>query len=193
MHRTTTKSIQKSKKNGGRDTYHTYNNIDSRSPVGKETVLVHLLFVIFTLTFTSTHYIQTRSVTQAHVTADSSSLNRRRSCASESVGGRRRRESRRAAAFRIQLGTLHWAAWKGKDNVVAYLLEGCGVYVDKVDNHNCTALYLAAFGNHPSCISLLLRHGADPNIVTTGNLTPLMRAAYYGEVAFMTVLLQDGC
>lgn len=88
---------------------------------------------------------------------------------------------------------LHRAAFNGKNNVVAYLLETCGVDVDGVDNKNRTALHYAGQKNQVSCIRLLLQHRADPNIVTpSNNFTPLMLIAYYGHLASMTALLQDG-
>ena len=88
---------------------------------------------------------------------------------------------------------LHYAAFNGRDNVVTYLLETCEVNVNKVDDNNWTALHDASRKNHVSCIRLLLQHGADPNIPDSrvGD-TPLMLAAFYGHLASMTLLLEDG-
>jgi ankyrin repeat protein len=87
---------------------------------------------------------------------------------------------------------LHYAAWKGRENVVTYLLETCGVDVNLVDDGNFTALYCASSKNHVSSIRLLSQHGADPNIVDDDGDTPLMIAAQNGHLDPMTLLLEDG-
>jgi hypothetical protein len=87
---------------------------------------------------------------------------------------------------------LTYAAGEGRDNVVTYLLETCGVNVDQVNSNNDTALHFASRDNHTGCVRLLLQHGADPNIAeTTYGYTALMIAAQRGRLGPMTALLQD--
>jgi ankyrin repeat protein len=88
---------------------------------------------------------------------------------------------------------LHYAAFNGRENVVTYLALTCGAEVDRVDDDNRTSLHYASQENHASCAQLLLRYGADPNItnIQYGD-TPIMTCAFYGQLASMNALLQDG-
>lgn len=88
---------------------------------------------------------------------------------------------------------LQCASFHGSGNVATYLLETCGVHVDQVGDNNWTALLYAAKENHVGCVSLLLQHGADPDMAETiDGFTPLMLSAECGHLASMTLLLQDG-
>jgi ankyrin repeat protein len=88
---------------------------------------------------------------------------------------------------------LLYGSWYGRDHVVTYLLETCGVYVDQVNDNNFTALHFASQENHTGCVRVLLQYGADPNIADTSvGDSPLMLAAYEGHIAAMTLLLEDG-
>ena len=44
-----------------------------------------------------------------------------------------------------------------------------------------TVLYDAAGTGQPDCIELLLSHGADPNVASSGIRLPIHRAAYEGH------------
>ncbi len=50
----------------------------------------------------------------------------------------------------------------------------------------------ASLGNHPSCNSLLLFHGADISAVDNNGLTSLMWAAREGSECCISVLLDRG-
>ena len=57
---------------------------------------------------------------------------------------------------------VHFAAWDGKDEILAYLLEA-GAKADLVGEDGYTALFLAAAGGHLDCVELLVENGADVN------------------------------
>ena len=57
---------------------------------------------------------------------------------------------------------VHFAAWDGKDEILAYLLEA-GAKADLVGEDGYTALLLAAAGGHLDCVELLVENGADVN------------------------------
>lgn len=56
----------------------------------------------------------------------------------------------------------HFAAWDGKDEILAYLLEA-GAQADVVGEDGYTPLFLAAAGGHLNCVKLLVEKGADVN------------------------------
>ena len=72
---------------------------------------------------------------------------------------------------------LHHAAELGHCTVAQWLLEN-GADVNAHDERMIdeTALCLAAKGNSPEVVELLLRHGADPDIPGWVGLTARMRA-----------------
>lgn len=57
---------------------------------------------------------------------------------------------------------------------IAQLLLQRGVKVDAQDNNGDTALHVAA--TSPPCVTMLLKHGAKPNLVNNKGLTPLLYA-----------------
>jgi hypothetical protein len=57
---------------------------------------------------------------------------------------------------------VHFAAWDGKDEILAYLLEA-GAQGDVVGEDGYTPLFLAAAGGHLDCVELLVENGADVN------------------------------
>ncbi|KAF1971681.1 ankyrin, partial [Bimuria novae-zelandiae CBS 107.79] len=57
---------------------------------------------------------------------------------------------------------------------VAQQLLQYGVNVDVQDKNGNTALHVAAMS--PTCVAMLLKHGANPNLVNSKNLTPLLYA-----------------
>lgn len=57
---------------------------------------------------------------------------------------------------------VHFAAWDGKDKILAYLIE-VGAKVDLVGEDGYSPLLLAVAGGHHACVELLLENGADVN------------------------------
>jgi hypothetical protein len=57
---------------------------------------------------------------------------------------------------------VHFAAWDGKDEILAYLLEA-GAEADSVGEDGYTPLFLAAAGGHLDCVEILVENGADVN------------------------------
>lgn len=55
-----------------------------------------------------------------------------------------------------------------------------------------TPLLCAAQFNHPEMASLLLQHGANPNVTDESLWTPLMHAAWLDSRKMVTLLLQNG-
>ncbi len=57
---------------------------------------------------------------------------------------------------------VHFAAWDGKDEILAYLLEA-GAEADVVGEDGYTPLFLAAASGHLDCVELLVEQGAEVN------------------------------
>ncbi len=56
-----------------------------------------------------------------------------------------------------------------------------------------TPLHMACINNHPDAVTLLLAHGADPNLADKDGITPCMIAAYKGHTACLRALAEgDG-
>ena len=59
-----------------------------------------------------------------------------------------------------------------------------------------TALHLAAYSGHVSCVELLLQYGACVNTADTLNCTPLFGACERGHVEVVNILIrrkEDSC
>lgn len=57
---------------------------------------------------------------------------------------------------------VHFAAWDGKDEILAFLLEA-GADADPVGEDGYTPVFLAAAGGHLDCVEILVENGADVN------------------------------
>lgn len=98
---------------------------------------------------------------------------------------------------------LHTTAWQGEGNnarpteedeaTLEYII-GLGVPVDALDKNGNTALHEAVGGDWPSPIAteVLLRHGANPNLVNRNGYTCLMLAAEHGSAGCVRLLLGAG-
>ena len=64
--------------------------------------------------------------------------------------------------------------------------------INHQDPFGFTALHWAVLNNHPKATLLLLSLGADPNITTNCNTTPLMTAAMQGSVELINILTHEG-
>jgi len=83
---------------------------------------------------------------------------------------------------------LHWAAREGNTPVLHKLLEIGGLEVNTVDKQKWTSLHYASYNNHPDCVSLLLKFGADLHLKTTNQRTPLELAKFNNSTQAIEVL-----
>ena len=84
---------------------------------------------------------------------------------------------------------LHWAARKGKTEVVKLLLEH-GANVNAKDRFGNTPLHLAAWKGKTEVVDLLLTNGADINAKNNDGETPLHWAACNGHTEVVELLLE---
>ncbi len=77
------------------------------------------------------------------------------------------------------------------DRVLRYLMMG--VDVDTHDRYSrMTALYTASYADNPAIVRLLLKNGADPDIVSDGGSTALLEAVDYNSIEIVRMLLEGG-
>ena len=94
---------------------------------------------------------------------------------------------------------VHFAAWDGKDKILAYLLQA-GAKADLVGEDGYTPLLLAVAGGHQACVELLVEKGADVNIrVKDSNIyfskqggTPLTVSFINGYLETALYLIEQG-
>lgn len=73
---------------------------------------------------------------------------------------------------------IHVAAWLGKADVVAYLLDrDCPINAQRTDG--CTMLHYAAIRDDPTMARLLLDRKADLDLVRNDHFTPLHTACWF--------------
>eukprot|EP00397_Hematodinium_sp_SG-2012_P005702 GEMP01005724.1.p1 GENE.GEMP01005724.1~~GEMP01005724.1.p1 ORF type:complete len:558 (+),score=107.75 GEMP01005724.1:52-1725(+) len=97
----------------------------------------------------------------------------------------------------FQWTPLHAAATNGHADVLIELLSSSVKSValsrvGKVDENNCTALYLAAKAGHAQCVRVLLNADADIHVTDNVRCTALYRAAWNGHTDCVNVLLAHG-
>lgn len=94
---------------------------------------------------------------------------------------------------------VHFAAWDGKDKILAFLIEE-GAKADLVGDDGFTPLLLAAAGGHQACIEILVKNGANLNQrVQDGNIffseqggTPLTVSFINGYVETALFFIEHG-
>lgn len=86
---------------------------------------------------------------------------------------------------------IHFAAMKGRDNVVRFLLDR-KVSSDQGTGKGLTPLMLAAGSGYASTVGLLLSNDADVNKTDTQGMTPLHYAAKLGHPGAIPILLKAG-
>jgi hypothetical protein len=72
---------------------------------------------------------------------------------------------------------LHTFCAIGYWRCAAVMLDALKVEVDRVGEHGWTELHRAVAGAHPTCVALLLRHGANPKRLSHAKETPLQLLA----------------
>jgi len=91
----------------------------------------------------------------------------------------------------IEDGTaLHWAAARGREDIMEFLLA-CGADVNAVEDTG-TPLHWAVDAGEAGAARLLLARGADPNTARKGGATPLHTAALFNEHEVAEALLEAG-
>ncbi|KAM6972130.1 cyclin-dependent kinase 4 inhibitor D [Aplochiton taeniatus] len=83
------------------------------------------------------------------------------------------------------------AAAKGNDSEVRRMLEECRVHPDTVNEYGKTSLQVMMMGNS-TVASLLLEHGADPNVQDRHGITAAHDAARTGFLDTLRVLVDYG-
>uniref|UniRef100_A0A667YM70 Uncharacterized protein n=1 Tax=Myripristis murdjan TaxID=586833 RepID=A0A667YM70_9TELE len=88
---------------------------------------------------------------------------------------------------------LHCAVMNDNEGVAEMLIDSLGAaIVNTTDSKGRTPLHAAAFSDHVECVSLLLSHGAQANMVDTHtHSTPLMMAALNGQTNAVEVLVSS--
>jgi ankyrin repeat protein len=89
---------------------------------------------------------------------------------------------------------LHYAAWKGRKEIAALLLEaGAGVNVQNSNGHwGGTPLHAAAHANERQVAELLIRHGGDLCATSCNGRTPLQETGIHSASAVANLLKQHG-
>ena len=87
---------------------------------------------------------------------------------------------------------LAFAAGYGYTDVVRHLLQSPGVQINQITTNEATPLGIASLHGHKDIVKLLLRNGADPNIVSVIGIGPLHVACLEGHTAIVQMLLHAG-
>jgi len=103
-------------------------------------------------------------------------------------------DARKQTGMHPSVGTMaaiHYAAWKGRTEVIRLLL-GSGVHPDQETGNGLTPLMLAAGGGHVSAVKALLDDGADVSKSDVYKMTALHYAAKKGQPTAISLLLKAG-
>ncbi|XP_031619380.1 ankyrin repeat domain-containing protein 50-like [Contarinia nasturtii] len=80
------------------------------------------------------------------------------------------------------------AATKGQSNVVEFLINN-GANISS-SSHGTFPLYLASFYGHDRVVDLLIKHGADVNVINNTGWTPINVAAREGHQQIVELLIE---
>ena len=84
------------------------------------------------------------------------------------------------------------AAYAGNMNCIRYYIEECECDVNTADDNSVTLLTSACLGNKPEMVKYLLKKGADPNILTLNNQSPLLFSVLSRNDKIMNMLIKNG-
>ncbi|XP_075826903.1 uncharacterized protein LOC142848568 [Microtus pennsylvanicus] len=85
---------------------------------------------------------------------------------------------------------LHYASAHNHPNVVTLLSSNDCTDINMKDDEGCTPLIKAAQRDNVECLSILLRHGADPHIVDANGDAALHHAICRGNILVVSKLLE---
>lgn len=88
----------------------------------------------------------------------------------------------------VWITSLQWAAFIGADRIVMHLHRRMAT-LDLVNETGHTALHFAALGKQSSTVELLLKLGANPNILQDGLYSPLSYSCLSGDIRTARILL----
>jgi ankyrin repeat protein len=89
------------------------------------------------------------------------------------------------------LPKLHAAAFSGHGDELIRLLDA-GADPNSLDGHGASALAWAVRGARHRCAEVMLKGGADPNLVMSGEIAPLHAAVLYNDEKMCSLLLEFG-
>ncbi|KAL6847064.1 hypothetical protein ACP4OV_022917 [Aristida adscensionis] len=87
---------------------------------------------------------------------------------------------------------LHFAASKGRLEIVKYLVEELGLDVNSRSIHDETPMLFAAQNGSVPVLKYLIDHGGDPACTDSSGSTPLHYAAEHGQCEALRLLLSRG-
>jgi len=83
------------------------------------------------------------------------------------------------------------ASWAGRKDIVKLLLNE-NVDVNLFTSGSISALLAAVFRKHEAIALMLLERGANPNAVDAKGTSPLMEAAWQGNINLIRALIANG-
>lgn len=87
---------------------------------------------------------------------------------------------------------LHIVAYQGNTHIACLLLKASAT-IEAKNNQSETPLHIACMRGHTALVAMLINtYHADPNAKKEGGITPLMLAAYHGNVEIIDALLKAG-
>jgi ankyrin repeat protein len=87
-------------------------------------------------------------------------------------------------------GLLSILSTNGYDEQIELAIKA-GAYINRKDDTNRSALYLAVMGNRVSTVKLLIDAGADVNVTSKSGYTPLLITAHYGYLELAKLLKEN--
>lgn len=80
----------------------------------------------------------------------------------------------------------------GRSEIVSFLLTLKNIDIELRDRKGQTALHWACLKDHPECVKILLKNGANIEVRDEIGETPLIKAAQSGSVECASILLENG-
>lgn len=99
----------------------------------------------------------------------------------------------KTSAYYSDSMALHMATIKNYQRVVQQIIKLAPNLINIKDGLECTALMLATRFGHKEIVRFLLSSGADPNICSISNWTPLMYCYSHNDAEIALMLLKAGC
>jgi len=87
---------------------------------------------------------------------------------------------------------LQEAAFYGHEDIVKYLLDQDDMDMDKRNAQGRTALHRAVYKNHFNIVQILVKSGADINLLDNNRRTALHWASFFGHLQIAELLVDNG-